>query len=188
MEMLISTHLGLQAVKFGIVGLQGLQRQRWEIPRKGPCLLASYPQLSNKHRSLCCLQTPSSWRHWNLGNSYFWVGEFIHQLDSTCTDKPCKIHLQNQNHLSYQILPDPTNISWTLQKPVAPTPSTKNNNISWTKIDGRLPGSVNKSKYQKIPTRYGWWIPTRYGWWIPTWSSGFQIPSGNLLHSYWKWP
>ena len=108
MEMLISTHLGLQAVKFGIVGLQGLQRQRWEIPRKGPCLLASYPQLSNKHRSLCCLQTPSSWRHWNLGNSYFWVGEFIHQLDSTCTDKPCKIHLQNQNHLSYQILPDPT--------------------------------------------------------------------------------
>jgi hypothetical protein len=82
-----------------------------------------------------CAVCRQSWRHWNLGNSYF-LGWWIHT--STCTsctsDKPCKIHLQNQDHLSYQILPyptisyhilpDPTNISWTLQKPVAPIQKT----------------------------------------------------------------
>ena len=201
MEMLISTHLGLQAVKIWDSGItriakgndersQGKDRVYWPVHR-------SYRQLSIVIQQtsifgyLCAVCRHMSWRHWNLGNSYFlgwwihtstWFNLYIRQTLQDTSAKSKSPILPDPTR-SYQILPDPTrptNISWTLQKPVAPTPSTKNNNISWTKIDGRLPGSVNKSKYQKIPTRYGWWIPT--------WSSGFQIPSGNLLHSYWKWP
>ena len=127
-----------------------------------------------------CAVCRQSWRHWNLGNSYF-LGWWIHT--STCTsctsDKPCKIHLQNQDHLSYQILPYPTifyqilptylglyKSLWRQYKKQQHILDEDRWSTSWQCEQIEVP----KNTYQV----FLWWI---------RWSSGFQIkfiPSGNL--------